>query len=311
MGQSRRSPFTAGVLLLAALVAGCGSGAVASSSSSARPPTTAVISATETEAPAIAAATSAPASATSGTSAAGVVRVASCPVPAADYAGTPFKPQAAPATISLPASVTLPAGAQVFGTTFRPGATPYLVGPQSATCQGAWASADGGEFMTVTRAAQPAGRVIMVASAGGIGPATDLACPYIPAVRTVDEVFRQTRNPAWCDHPSAEVVRQIPTGTAHLYAAVVLVPARVKDPGIQGSGGPDQTVALYAAVVAQGGADGQMIACTLAPAQAGICAASLRYFLTTQTLISTRMSAANLSQMQQVLSSFLATHSIG
>lgn len=310
MGRSRRSPFIAGALLIAALVAGCGSGAASSSSSSARPSATAATSATETAAPAIAAATSAPASATSGTSAAGVVRVASCPVPAADYAGTPFKPQAAPATISLPASVRLPAGAQVFGTTFRPGSTPYLVGPESATCQGAWGSADGGEFMTATSAAEPAGRVTMVASAGGVGPATDLACPYIPAVRAADEVLRRTRNPAWCDHPSAEVLRQIPTGTADLYAAVVLVPARVKDPDIQGSGGPDVTVALYAAVVARGGADGQMIACTLAPAQAGICAVSLRYFLATQTLISTRMSAANLGRMQQVLSSFLAAHAI-
>jgi len=183
-------------------------------------------------------------------------------------------------------------------------------GPESATCQAEWASADGGEVMTASSAAEPAGRMIMIVSPGGIGPATDLACPYIPAVRTVDEVLRQTRNPAWCRHPSAEVIRQIPTGTADLYAAVVLVPARVKDPEIQGSGGPDVTVALYAAVVAKGGADGQMTACTLPPAQAGICAASLRYFLATQTLISTRMSAANLSHMQQVLSSFPAAHAI-
>lgn len=31
----------------------------------------------------------------------------------------------------------------------------------------------------------------MTISPGGVGPSTDLACPYIPAVRAVDEAFRQ------------------------------------------------------------------------------------------------------------------------
>jgi hypothetical protein len=41
-------------------------------------------------------------------------------------------------------------------------------------------------------------------------------------------------------------------------------------------------------------------------ARDGICAASLRLFLATQAQISTRVGAANLTLMQDALSSFLA-----
>jgi hypothetical protein len=235
--------------------------------------------------------------------------VAACPVPAGDYAGTPYSPRAAPATLSLPASLTLPGDAQVFGTTFLPGSSSYLLGPKAASCQGALASADGGESMTATLVSDRSEGVTVITRAGGAGPSTDLACPYIPAVLAADEAFRQGH--VFCAHPTADVIRQIPTGTASLYAAAVLVPAHVKDPDIRGSGnGTDPAVALYTAQASSDGANGQMIACTLAPAQDDICAASLEFFLATQAQISTRISAAHLSQMQTALASFLAGHGI-
>jgi len=228
--------------------------------------------------------------------------VAPCPVPAADYAGTPYSPRPAPATMRLPAAVPLPAGAQIFGTEFLPGPASYLLGQTSATCRGALASADGGESMM---AADRSHGVTMTIRPGGVGPSTDLACPYIPAAHAADEAFRQGH--VFCDHPSADVIRQIPTGTASLYAAAVLVPAQVTDPNIRGSGdGTDPTVALYTAQAGSDFANGQMIACTLAPAEASICAASLTFFLATQAQISTRISAANLRRMEQTLTSFLA-----
>jgi hypothetical protein len=239
------------------------------------------------------------------------VHVASCPVPARDYAGTPYSPRPAPGMLSLPSSLTLPENAQIFGTEFLPGSTSYLLGPKSATCQGELASADGGEIMTATTVPSRSESVTMIVSPGGAGPSTDLACPYIPAVLAADKVFRQNLGHVFCNHPSADVIRQIPTHTASLYAAAVLVPARVKDPNIQGSGdGPAPTVALYTAEAGQGAADGQMVACTLALGQAGICAASLKFFLATQAQISTRISAANLSRMEDALSSFLAGQNI-
>jgi hypothetical protein len=145
----------------------------------------------------------------------------------------------------------------------------------------------------------------------GAGPSTDLACPYIPAVLAADQVFRQNLGHVFCTHPSADVIRQIPTHTAGLYAAAVLVPARVTDPNIQGSGdGPGPTVALYTAEVGRGAANGQMVACALAPGPADICAASLKFFLATQAQVSTRISAANLNGMENALSSFLAERNI-
>jgi hypothetical protein len=271
----RRSPFAIGPALVAVLIAGCGQATYTAAGS--------------------------PASATSSTAAPAEVHVASCPVPAADYAGTPYAPRAAPATTRLPASVTLPGNAQIFGTTFLAGSTSYLLAQKSGTCQAGLSSADGGENMTAATASGEG--VTMTISPGGAGPSTDLACPYIPAVHAADEAFRQ--GTASCTHPSAEVIRQIPTHTAGLYVAVVLVPAHVKDPGIAGSdGGADPTVALYTASASADGAAGQTIACTLA--QGSICAASLRFFLATQAQIRTRMSAANLGAMEDALSSFLA-----
>jgi hypothetical protein len=239
------------------------------------------------------------------------VRVTACPVPARDYAGLRYLPRAAPATLSLPASLAPPANAQIFGTWFMPGQVAYLLGPKSATCEAGLAAADGGEGMGATPLSDRSAIVTTLFRAGGLGPSTDLACPYIPAVRAADAVLRQgvesTRSYAFCAHPAADVIRQIPTGTASLYAAAVFVPAGVKDPDIAGSGGgTDPAVALYTAWAGSDAAAGQMVACTLAPAQGDICAASLKFFLATQSAIRTQVSAANLAKMEAALSSFLA-----
>ena len=235
------------------------------------------------------------------------VQVASCPVPVRDYVGLPFSPHAAPATLSVPASAAPPGNAKIFGTWFGPGpgGASYLVGPKSATCQGELASADGGETMTATWGSDRSATVRMIFRAGGLGPSTDLACPYIPAVHAADEAFRQGYK--FCTHPSADVIRQIPTGTAQLYAAAVFVPAGVKDPDIVGSG---PAVALYTAWADSDAASGQMAACTLVPAEGNICAASLKFFLATQSAIRTRVSAAHLATMEAALSSFLAEQGI-
>ena len=301
--------------MAAVLIAGCGSGSgQASGSPSPTQPSAAATATAAAPAPAATSATALPASGTapaSGTTpapgtapASGApveVHVTNCPVPAGDYAGTPYAPRPAPATLSLPASLRVPGNAQIFGTTFLPGSTSYLLGAQGATCQAVLASADGGESMTATPG------VTAVIRAGGIGPSTDLACPYIPAVRAADEAFRQGQT--FCSPPAGEVIAQIPTRTAGLYAAVVLVPATVKDPDIQGSGdGADPAVALFTAQAGTDSANGQLIACA---SRGDVCASSLRFFLATQAEISTRISAANLSHMEDALASFLTQHHIG
>jgi hypothetical protein len=74
--------------------------------------------------------------ATSASTAPVEVHAVSCPVPAGDYAGTPYSPRPAPGMPSLPSSLTLPGTAQVFGTEFLPGPASYLLGPKSATRRG-------------------------------------------------------------------------------------------------------------------------------------------------------------------------------
>ena len=190
-----------------------------------------------------------------------------------------------------------------------PGQVSYLVGPKSATCRGAFGSGDGGEFMAATPLSDRSAIVTVVVKAGGLGPSTDLACPYIPAVYAADKAFRQGYT--FCTHPAADVIRQIPTGTAGLYAAAVFVPPRVKDPDIAGSGnGTDPAVALYTAWAGSDGAAGQSIACTFAPGEGNVCAASLKFFLATQSAIHTQVSAASLARMAAALSSFLAERGI-
>ena len=300
----RRLVTGLGVAASLVLAAGCaGSASPTGASSSASVPRSDVPSAlfTATGSPVPQAAGTAPVE----------VHVASCPVPAGDYAGTPYSTRPAPATLSLAASLTPPGNAQIFGTAFLPGSTSYLLGPKPATCRAGLASADGGESMTATSVPDRSESVTMIIRPGGAGPSTDLACPYIPAVRAADEVFRRNLGHVFCHHPPADVIRQIPTGTASLYAAAVLVPARVKDLNIQGSGdGTDPTVALYTAWAGQGAAYGQMAACTLAPGRADICAASLKFFLATQSQAGTRISAAHLVRMQDALSSFLAGQNV-
>jgi hypothetical protein len=239
------------------------------------------------------------------------VSVASCPIPADEFSGTPYGPQSAPATVSVAASLP-PEGGQFYGTVFPGGSPSYLLGATGATCQAAFGSADGAAFMTATSSTNPSQRVTMVLHAGGAGPETDLACPYIPATLAAEKAFRG--NTSLCVRPSGDVVRQIPTGGTNLYAAAVWVPASVKDPNLTSSGdGTDPTVALYTAqaIPPQSAgqpqtANAQMVSCTLPATQRKICAASLAYFLATQSDVGTHVPRARLTKMQDALSTFLS-----
>ena len=148
------------------------------------------------------------------------VRVVSCPIPASDYKGTPAAPQSPPATVSVAASSAPPEGARLYGARFPDSSPSYLLGPTLATCHGTWSSADGGQFMTATSASDQSRRVTMVLRAGGVGPETDLACPYIPAVLAADEALRETILFAavllrmWCSRsrPGLQTSTQLPFG---------------------------------------------------------------------------------------------------
>ncbi len=181
----------------------------------------------------------------------------------------------------------------------------------SAKCVAKYFNADGGLIITATSATNPSQGVTTVLRAGGAGPSTDLACPYLPAVLSADRAFRGGAFIASvCAHPSAEVVQQIETGIADLYAAAVWVPAAVKDPNMATSGdGRDPTVALYVAWAHQDGANGETIACTVPQAQKDICTTSLESFAATLAQVgNVPVTAGAHQQVQAALSAFLGEH---
>jgi len=238
------------------------------------------------------------------------VQVAACPIPASEFAGTPYRPQSPPAMLSVQSSVVPPQGGELFGTVFPNNSASYLVAPAATSCGGEWFSTDAGQVMTAASVSDASEGVMMVLRAGGAGPSTDLACPYIPAVLAADATFRG--NDSQCDHPAADVVQPIPSGSSNLYASAVWIPAEVKDSnfGLEMSGnGADPTVALYTAhVTPPGSTDGQMIACTLPPTERSICEASLEFYLATQSAVGMQVGPSDLAHLEHALSTFLDQH---
>ncbi|WP_334173797.1 hypothetical protein [Sinomonas sp.] len=197
----------------------------------------------------------------------------------------------------------------MYGTETPDGGTAYLIGPSAAKCEGHYFNADGGLVIAATSTTSPSQGTTMTLRAGGAGPSADLACPYIPAVLAADRTMRGNYYTASsCSHPSADVVQQITTEAANLYAAAIWVPPTVTDPHLATSGdGTDPTVAFYFAWADATAANGEAIACTLPAAQKAICAISLEYFASTVANIgSIRVTPDTHERMQAELSAFLS-----
>jgi hypothetical protein len=204
--------------------------------------------------------------------------------------------------------VRLPAGSAVYGVSFPiAGPVDYVVGPAGYSCAPLFASADGGSEVNVEQDVRTGRGVSAVFNAGGIGPATDLACAYIPAVLAADELFR-AGFPTSCVRPGGDLVVQIPTDSTDRYAAAVEVPSMVSDPNppLSGSGKGSPTFALFTAQVFGGqSAGGQAISCTLPVVDRAICIAALQMFLSSQSNVGRAMSQASLSQAEQEIANFV------
>lgn len=138
------------------------------------------------------------------------------PVTACPASGPGIQPSlpAVPAAAAIPSSVALPVGARVYGTAapFSPSvlsSTPtpsfvFTLGPTDFICA-ATAYQDGGfsVFLTAPGTSQPS--VNYAFAYGGVANNIYLACPYIPAVPTAG-----FGGP--CDHPTADLITQVPTG---------------------------------------------------------------------------------------------------
>ena len=177
------------------------------------------------------------------------VPVTSCPVPPGMGAPAGSQGPAAPpvpASTEIPPSITLPPGTTVFGTGL-PGSpvVAYSLAPSGFTCS-AIAGADGSFVISLGAPGSQSPSLTYDFSPGGAGLALDLTCPYIPAIKAADAVFRGGQPN--CADPGADEITQVPTGVPDLWAATVRVPPDVTDPNLPGSGnGRDQTLAVFLA----------------------------------------------------------------
>ena len=216
--------------------------------------------------------------------------------------GSPV-PGPAPATTIVP--IALPTVSAIYGTGFPGGMSLYTLGPAHYVCLPAYSYADGGSAQKVAPSPGSALGVTSIFSPGGVGPATDWACPYIPAVRTVDIAFRGSF--ATCSHPATDDMTQIPTGVSNNYLAAVEVPAAAPDPNLYGSGHGAVTFALYSAQVFPAGqsAGGQSVSCILPPRDKSMCAASLEFFLATQSFVGRTLDPSELKRAEDAIATFV------
>lgn len=221
--------------------------------------------------------------------------VVGCPIPAGELAGVTVAPALVPA--SWPSPVPLPAGVTVYGTGEPGGGVYFSAGPPGTECTAQFSSADGGFVTSIAAAGAARPEVESVFSAGGVGPETDLACAYIPAVHQVDIAFR---GGDYCPRPPAsDSITQVPTGDPALVAATVLTDPGTTDPrlGTSGAAGESTVAVVVAHIAGTSQASGQLADCTLPASQLGVCVAALRVFVAQSVLassapVTTRVSSA-------------------
>lgn len=207
-----------------------------------------------------------------------------------------------PPSVTLPPPVTLPPRASVYGS--RSGSTArYSIGPQGSNCT-ALEGADS-SFRVLLAGPDPSTAAVSYAySEGGVVFSLDEACPYIPAVAA--EVNASPGGPpaGGCAPGTGEVVRQIPTGKPHLWAAIIVDPPGTDTPLTEfasspsdGTRPPPSTEEAVSVMVAsdQEGLT-QVGTCALPATQWEVCAAGLDYFLT-QT-IAAQAGPATVAAMQ-------------
>jgi hypothetical protein len=211
--------------------------------------------------------------------------VAACPVPTADLNGE--TPSSLPSAVPLPASFTLPPGAQLYGAAL-PSSPSYIVAPSGFSCVASYAAATaGGGSAVASGAAGSQEEVEAIFSPGNNEQAEEpIACPYILAVA----VAMQSQGLSCGGHPANETITPLTVGASAAgspisgaYITLVQAPPGTVDANIGASGSADPTDALFTALVsdANGTAGAGVVdaSCTLPVSEQQICAASLGFFL--------------------------------
>lgn len=199
----------------------------------------------------------------------GRVPVVACPPIVSDVPGypVPTQPQV-PDTYLLPAGVSLPDGAAVYGAG-DPGESDvlYAVGPSGYTCT----TRGGGELpafglsLTPPGATRPA--LVFSTNAGGEGDVANVVCDFWPGKTDITG--------ATCPQPSGSGATVVPVGGAgsEVPAELVLMPPGASFEGLSTSGVPGQKTIAY---VDQNSKEAE---CTLPDTQIGVCGSALSLFV--------------------------------
>ncbi|MDB4872453.1 MAG: hypothetical protein JWL97_3457 [Gemmatimonadales bacterium] len=225
----------------------------------------------------------------------------------------PYTSLAIPGTVQLPDSVTLPAGASVYGTDMPDLAGShayYVIGPAGKTCA-AYTGSSLGSGIDVEP--QGSGRgVHVVYRAGGQTNVADFACPYIPQVIPAGGLSTCPMTPA-----PGQVTASVPVHTPNTYVTVVRIPPGVSKLGVAWTNTPEAeraasvfpTVAVFAAHITSDQGERMVyapeISCTLPRAQASTCSAALNYFLA-QLATKEQMAPAELAETVHAVDQFIA-----
>ena len=122
-------------------------------------------------------------------------------MPTADLNGE--TPSSLPSAVPLPASFTLPPGAQLYGAAL-PSSPSYIVAPSGFSCVASYAAATaGGGSAVASGASGSQEEVEAIFSPGNNEQAEEpIACPYIPAVA----VAMQSQGLSCGGHPANEMI---------------------------------------------------------------------------------------------------------
>lgn len=189
-----------------------------------------------------------------------------------------------PATLQLPAGVSLPAGAAVFdtGVAHPPGSPDgrYIIGPASQRCT--LLPAGGGTTVLAVGAQNSPPRVFTMLMPGVTAPSCTASSGNLFAAMLAKASRAQTCRSASSPALPGAVMFVLLHDNPGLSAVIAWAPHTQSSAFFAPAGGSVPTYAVFAARAAGGHTPAyapEGISCTLPPAQVSICSAALRYFL--------------------------------
>jgi hypothetical protein len=207
-------------------------------------------------------------------------------------------PLPAPGYPQVPKGVSLPSGTTIYGAEAGGPNYPeklYILGPKGVRCTGA-EGIDGGIGLSLTANGSSSGPDLVdtLYFTGGAEGSSWLACPFI--AQAASSPASQGSD---CTPPTGAIIRAVSTALSGRFIALV---SETPQPG----DADYQTLMLVTyqtqASAPYGGA--QETSCSLSPSQRSVCAASLAWFISTQSFVGGELSDSTLKTVLSEISAF-------